>query len=482
MQRIFAHFHQNNTNFIHSMFSGAHTALEKFVTAVVFVLDFLVDDENKISFRLNLDTAAFKSALHLDDSSLGLTQEDEDELETIVDMEIVTETFVAAKFILKQTALRNFWVEHYRDRQTVLCDDFCDRLESNLLNYRAAQAKKQRVLKGLVSASKEIRNSMQIFRRILSSLSITTSAASSASRSLLRCASGVDVDGDDLSPRTAASAALAQVDLTTVAALFRFIRHDEQNLYNAVLAINEIQIAKCCWLVPPPPPKQFGYDETFLSALNVTFNKNNYVSNWARPSDVASSSVVKENGFISIVGPAKSGKSTTLLQACYRLPKESKDCIWIDFAGVTTEHQAVAQACAQLGFHASPDDLPGLVAELRALMQSLRQGSVVVFDNLNGKKISNNSLNGTPKARGGSGGDPLSALSTFISDVIVTLGREFMYKLFIVVVGEVLDREDQTFGRQFSISGLLPPDDALTVVKGLAYESAVGEPLIVGYT
>jgi hypothetical protein len=57
-----------------------------------------------------------------------------------------------------------------------------------------------------------------------------------------------------------------------------------------------------------------------------------------------------------------------------------------------------------------------------------------------------------------------------------------MYKLFIVVVGEVLDREDQTFGRQFSISGLLPPDDALAVVKGLAYESAVGEPLIVGYT
>jgi type II secretory pathway pseudopilin PulG len=185
---------------------------------------------------------------------------------------------------------------------------------------------------------------------------------------------------------------------------------------------------------------------------------------------------MKENHWLNITGPERSGKTTHLLAACHKLPTDV-DILWLDLTGVTNEREAIAQACIQLGLAAAPDDLSGFVVQFRLLLQGLKSGSVVVFDNFDGRPLVHQSSASTTtvsrdlvKMKGHMKNDimkngvmhsqkleeqqrsssavnrqqlvqqqrQLRNLRSFIREVVIGVGREFMYSLTIVTVGDAL--------------------------------------------
>lgn len=111
--------------------------------------------------------------------------------------------------------------------------------------------------------------------------------------------------------------------------------------------------------------------------------------------DVRIASIVSGNEkWTGISGPKNAGKTHRLLYAVHAFPKAQRDFLWIDFAKIDKDVDGFSRITAQFYFR-NCHRVADLLTQLRELFAEVRDGAMVVFDNINIKEDNSGPDEGT---------------------------------------------------------------------------------------
>lgn len=255
--------------------------------------------------------------------------------------------------LIKQTAMKAFWLSNFGTTHTVNSKEFCSRLllavqESELQQEMKQRTKLPKPQSAILVGNPDVKSEI--------SLSV---AQQQQLQSLQR-----DIDSAKYLPQIIKKTFCHDAyDVLHVIEVAKAVRHipEEETLHGAVKSIVSLGVKMCIRNIPPPV--------RVLSRVA-----------WNGTEKAQMRLLLTYRGWVGVIGPRGSGKTTRLLDVVHSLPKD-RDAVWVNLAGVTRCEDVRHRVASQLLLR-DADSSRDFERKLRSLFESLREGSVVVFDNI----------------------------------------------------------------------------------------------------